>query len=165
MPLISRPHLIRIAIRVCTMVALVVVPLTAQTPATPAAAPALRTIEDLTAQWASLERPLLGVENLSDLQRDAIELLEEKYRQEMDKAADLIRSARVMLERRGPFERHDVERALQRMTELRRRELELCRAILTEAQRPKYDANLRTIAAEEAAAETKREREAAFFTP
>jgi len=37
------------------------------------------TIEELTAQWASLELPLLGVSNLTDLQRDAIELLEEKY--------------------------------------------------------------------------------------
>lgn len=133
--------------------------------ATVAAAPAKMTLEELTAQWASLERPLLGVPDLSDLQRDAIELLEERYRKQFNDEAAPIRNARVTLLQRGPFERQAIERALERMAELRKKELVQLRGLLTEAQRVTYDANLRAIAAEEAEAEAKRQREAAFYTP
>lgn len=122
-------------------------------------------IEELTAQWASLELPLLGVTDLSDLQRDAIELLEEKYRKLFNDEAGPIRAARVTLYQRGPFERQNVERALERMSELRRRELALTRTLLTDAQRVRYDENLKLIAAQEADANAKRDREAAFVTP
>jgi len=122
-------------------------------------------IADLTAQWASLERPLLGVTELTDLQRDAIELLEEKHRKLFDKEAGPIRAARIALLQRGPFERQAVEQALQRMAELRRRELQLLRGLLTDTQRVRYDENLKGLAAEEAAAQVKRDREAAFVTP
>jgi len=130
-----------------------------------AAAPAKMTLEELTAQWASLERPLLGVPDLTDLQRDAIELLEDRYRKQFNDEAAPIRNARVALLQRGPFERQAIERALERMTELRKKELVQLRGLLTEAQRVPYDENLRAIAAEEAAAEAKRNREAAFYTP
>ena len=123
------------------------------------------TIEELTAQWASLELPLLGVPDLTDLQRNAIELLEEKYRKLFNDEAGPIRAARVTLYQRGPFERQNVERALERMADLRKRELELTRTLLTDEQRIKYDLNLRAIAAQEAAANAKRDREAAFVTP
>ena len=123
------------------------------------------TIEDLTAQWASVERPLLGVADLTDLQRDAIELLEEKHRKLFNIEAGPIRQARIALLQRGPFERQRVEQALQRMVELRRAELQLLRGLLTDTQRVRYDQNLKLLAAEEAAAETKRDREAAFVTP
>ena len=129
------------------------------------AAPVKATIEELTAQWASLELPLLGISNLTDLQRDAIEILEEKYRKLFNDEAGPIRAARITLYQRGPFERHNVERALERMAELRKRELELTRTLLTDDQRLRYDANLKTIAALEASANTKRDREAAFVTP
>lgn len=122
-------------------------------------------IEELTAQWASLELPLLGVADLTDLQRDAIELLEEKFRKLFNDEAGPIRAARMTLYQRGPFERQNIARALERMSDLRTRELELTRTILTEAQRPRFDDNLKAIAAQEASANTKREREAAFFTP
>lgn len=122
-------------------------------------------IDELTAQWASLELPLLGVTELSDLQRDAIELLEEKYRKLFNDEAGPIRAARVTLYQRGPFERQNVERALERMSELRRRELALTRTLLTDAQRVRYDENLKLIAAQEADANAKRDREAAFVTP
>ena len=122
-------------------------------------------IEELTAQWASLELPLLGISDLSDLQRDAIELLEDKYRKLFNDEAGPIRAARVTLYQRGPFERQNVERALERMGELRKRELVLTRTLLTESQRPRYDENLKLIAAQEADANAKREREAAFVTP
>ena len=122
-------------------------------------------IEDLTAQWASLERPLLNVTELTDLQRDAIELLEERYRKLFNDEAGPIRAARVTLLQRGPFERQGVERALQRMAEIRRKELAQLRTLLTESQRVTYDQNLKVIAIEEAAAEARREREAAFVTP
>jgi Spy/CpxP family protein refolding chaperone len=130
-----------------------------------AAAPAKMTLEELTAQWASLERPLLGVPDLTDLQRDAIELLEDRYRKQFNDEAVPIRNARVTMLQRGPFERQAIERALERMVELRKKELSQLRGLLTEAQRVPYDANLRAIAAEEAAAEAKRNREAAFYTP
>ncbi len=122
-------------------------------------------IEELTAQWASLERPLLGVTDLTDLQRDAIEMLEDRYRKLFNDEAAPIRAARIALLQRGPFERQNVERALARMAELRKKELALTRNILTEAQRVKYDENLKVLEEEEAAAEAKRQREAAFVTP
>ncbi len=130
-----------------------------------AAAPSKATIEELTAQWASLELPLLDVSNLTDLQRDAIELLEGKYRKLFNDEAGPIRAARVTLYQRGPFERQNVERALERMAELRKRELALTRTLLTDEQRIKYDLNLKAIAAQEVAANVKRDREAAFVTP
>ena len=129
------------------------------------ATPVKASIEELTAKWASLELPLLGISNLTDLQRDAIEILEEKYRKLFNDEAGPIRAARITLYQRGPFERHNVERALERMAELRKRELELTRTLLTDDQRLRYDANLKTIAALEASANTKRDREAAFVTP
>jgi Spy/CpxP family protein refolding chaperone len=133
--------------------------------ATASATPAKMTIEELTAQWASLELPLLGVADMTDLQRDAIELLEEKYRKLFNDEAGPIRAARITLYQRGPFERQNVERALERMSELRKRELEQTRTLLTPAQRVRYDENLKAIAAQEADANTKRDREAAFVTP
>lgn len=123
------------------------------------------TIDELTAQWASVERPLIGVTDLSDLQRDAIELLEEKHRKLFNDEAAPLRAARIALLQRGPFERQRVEQALQRMAELRRKELQLLRGLLTDAQRVRYDENLKVLAAEEAAADAKRDREAAFVTP
>jgi Spy/CpxP family protein refolding chaperone len=143
-------------------IALVLAPqLTAQTDRIAAKA----SIEDLTAQWASLELPLLGVSTLTDLQRDAIELLEEKYRKLFNDEAGPIRAARITLYQRGPFERQNVERALERMAELRKRELELTRSLLNDDQRVRYDQNVKAIAAQEAAADAKRDREAAFVTP
>jgi Spy/CpxP family protein refolding chaperone len=130
-----------------------------------ATAPPRMTIEDLTAQWASLELPLIGVPDITDAQRDAIELLEDKYRKSFNDEAAPIRAARVTLYQRGPFERQNIERALERMAELRKRELTQTRTLLTDAQRPKYDENLRAIVAQEAAADVKRNREAAFVTP
>ena len=139
---------------------------TAQGSTVASATPARMSIEDLTAQWASLERPLLGVTELTDLQRDAIELLEEKYRKLFNDEAGPIRAARIALLQNGQnFARQDVERALERMASLRKRELELLRSILTEPQRVRYDENLRVLAAEEAEAKRKREREEAFYTP
>lgn len=131
-----------------------------------ASASARPSIEELTAAWASLERPLLGVEELTDLQRDAIELLEEKYRKLFNDEAGPIRAARIaLLQNSQNFQRQDVERALERMAALRKRELELLRNLLTDTQRVRYDQNLRAIAAEEQDARTRRDREAAFYTP
>ena len=87
---------------------------------------------------------------LTDLQRDAIELLEEKYRKLFNDEAGPIRAARIaLLQNSQNFQRQDVERALARMAGLRKRELELLRNILTDAQRVPFDANLRVLAAEE----------------
>jgi transcriptional regulator of acetoin/glycerol metabolism len=90
-------------------------------------------LEDMTAEWASLERPLIGVTELTDLQRDAIELLEEKYRKLFLNEAGPIRTARAaLLQNSQNFARQDVERALDRMAALRKKELELLRTVLTD---------------------------------
>ena len=47
-----------------------------------------------------------------------------------------------MLMRMRPFVRHGAERALDRMTDLRKKELAQLRTLLTEAQRVRYDVNL-----------------------
>jgi Spy/CpxP family protein refolding chaperone len=122
-------------------------------------------LEELASQWASLERPLLGVTGLTDEQRDVIEALEEKYRKQMNNDAGPIREARVMVLQRGPFDRQMVEVALMRMKELRRNQLSELRAALTTEQRVKYDANLKQMEAEEEAANMVRERDAAFYVP
>jgi len=123
------------------------------------------TIDELTAQWASLERPLIGVTNLSDVQRDAIEMLEDRHRKLFDEAAGPIRNARQMLLRQGPFDRHGVERALDAITELRKHQLELLRRLLTDDQRIRFDENMKEVNAEEASAVAKRQRDAQFYTP
>jgi Spy/CpxP family protein refolding chaperone len=135
----------------------------AQTVAT--AATRKLSLEELTTQWASLERPLIGVTDLSDQQRDVIELLEDKYRRLFADESTPLRNARLALAQRGPFDRIEVERALDRIAELRKLQLVQMRQALTEAQRVRYDANVKEIAAEEAAAIIRRERDAAFYTP
>lgn len=138
----------------------------AQEQAVASAKPARLSLEDLTAQWASLERPLLGVTELTDLQRDAIELLEEKHRALFLAEAGPIRAARTALMWNSQnFQRQDVERALTRIAGLRKSQLQLLRGFLTEAQRVKYDQNLKVLEAEEAAARAQRERDEAFYTP
>jgi hypothetical protein len=130
------------------------------------ATPTRLSIEDLTAQWASLERPLLGVTELTDLQRDAIELLEEKYRKLFMDEAGPIRAARTALMQNSQnFARQDVERALERMAGLRKRQLELLRGVLTPAQHVKFDENMKAMTEEEEAAKEKRIRDEAFYIP
>jgi hypothetical protein len=159
-----RRQLTRVAVAVAMLGLLAARPLSAQQVASASAS--RPTIEELTAQWASLERPLLGVAELTDLQRDAIELLEEKYRKLFNDEAGPIRAARIaLLQNSQNFARQDVERALERMAGLRKRELELLRSILTDAQRVSYDQNLKVLAAEEADARLRRTREEAFYTP
>jgi Spy/CpxP family protein refolding chaperone len=138
----------------------------AQGNAIASATPARFSIEDLSAQWASLERPLLGVTDLTDLQRDAIELLEEKHRGLFFNEAIPIRDAREkLLMNSQNFPRQQVERALDRISSLRKKQLQLLRGILTDAQRVKFDENLKVLEVEEAAARLRRERDEAFYTP
>jgi len=138
----------------------------AQGKAIASATPARFSIEDLSAQWASLERPLIGVTDLTDLQRDAIELLEDKHRALFANEAVPIRDAREkLLINPQNFPRQQVERALERISSLRKHQLQLLRSILTDAQRVKYDGNLKVLEAEEAAARLKRDRDEAFYTP
>jgi hypothetical protein len=138
----------------------------AQNQALANATPVKFSIEELAAQWASLERPLLGVTDLTDLQRDAIELLEEKHRGLFANEAVPIRDAREkMLLNAQNFPRQQVERALDKIIALRKHQLQLLRNILTDAQRVKYDANLKVMEAEEEAARLKRDRDEAFYNP
>jgi hypothetical protein len=123
-------------------------------------------IEELTSQWASLERPLLGVTGLTEPQYTAIELLEEKYRKLFLDEARPIRAARsALMQNSQNFRRQDVERALERIAFQRKRQLELIRDVLTVEQRVRFDENLKVLAAEEAEAKTRRERDEAFYTP
>lgn len=158
-----------LALAAATLVALsVAAPRTAraQGNAIASARPVRFSIEDLSAQWASLERPLIGVTELTDLQRDAIELLEEKHRGLFFNEAVPIRDAREkLLLNAQNFPRQQVERALERISSLRKKQLLLLRGILTDAQRVRYDENLKVLEAEEAAARVKRDRDEAFYTP
>jgi len=130
------------------------------------ATPTRVSLEYLTTEWASLERPLIGVIELTDVQRDAIELLEEKYRNLFKIESGPIRSARVALLQNGQnFARQDVERALERMAALRKRQLVALRGVLTDAQRVRYDENMKALAMEEEAARTSRERDENFYIP
>jgi Flp pilus assembly CpaE family ATPase len=130
------------------------------------AATPLFSVEELAAQWASLERPLIGVTELTDLQRDAIEILEEQYRGLIAKEAVPMRDAREkLLMNAQNFPRQQVERALERIVALRKKQLQLLRGILTDAQRVRYDQNLKVLEAEEEAARLKRDRDEAFYTP
>ncbi|MDZ7629833.1 MAG: hypothetical protein U5K74_00395 [Gemmatimonadaceae bacterium] len=138
----------------------------AQSSTVASSAPTRMSIEDMTAQWASLERPLIGITELTDLQRDAIELMEEKYRKLFLKEAGPIRAARIaLLQNSQNFARQDVERALDRMASLRKLQLQQLRGVLTDAQRVRYDENLKALAAEEEAARLQRIRDEAFYTP
>ena len=130
------------------------------------AATPLFSVEELAAQWASLERPLIGVNELTDLQRDAIEILEEQYRALIAREAMPMRDAREkLLMNAQNFPRQQVERALERIVALRKKQLQLLRGILTDAQRVRYDQNLKVLEAEEEAARLKRDRDEAFYTP
>ncbi len=130
------------------------------------AATPLFSVEELAAQWASLERPLIGVSDLTDLQRDAIEILEEQYRAQIAREAIPMRDAREkLLMNAQNFPRQQVERALERIVALRKKQLQLLRGILTDAQRVRYDQNLKVLEAEEEAARLKRDRDEAFYTP
>ncbi len=158
---------VRLAFAAATIVALSAAPAAqAQSGTIASATPTRMSIEDMTAQWASLELPLDGVTELSDLQRDAIELLEEKYRKLFMNESGPIRTARAaLLQNSQNFARQDVERALDKMAALRKQQLQQMRGILTEAQRSRYDENLKVIAAQEEAARLRRLESEAFYTP
>lgn len=138
----------------------------AQSGTVASATPTRMSIEDMTAQWASLERPLDGVTELTDLQRDAIELLEEKYRKLFVNETGPIRTARAaLLQNSQNFARQDVERALDKMAALRKLQLQQMRGVLSDTQRVRYDENLKVIAAQEEAARLRRHESEAFYTP
>ena len=86
---------LRSSLRCAAILAVLLLAVTQRLSAQAEATAPKATIEELTAQWASLEMPLLGVPNLTDLQRDAIELLEEKYRKLFNDEAGPIRAPAI----------------------------------------------------------------------
>jgi hypothetical protein len=107
-------------------------------------------------QMASLEQPMAGVEGVTDAQKTSLTAIETKYRKELTEAAmsmrDLMMAAR---ESGSPPDMNEMRKVREAMRAMREKELAEVRGVLTDAQRPKFDANVKAMLE----AEAKREAE------
>ncbi len=103
------------------------------------------------AQMASLERPMAGVEGVTDAQKASLAKIEGKYRTELGEAAMSLRDIMMAAREAGsPPDMNEMRKVRDAMREMRTKELAEARAVLTEAQRPKFDENVKAMLDEEA---------------
>lgn len=102
-------------------------------------------------QMASLDRPLQNVDGITDTQKAALTKIEDRMKKDLTEAAGAIRD--VMMAARQSGEQPDVNemrKARDAMQTIRAKAHADARAVLTDAQRPTFDANLKAMQDEEA---------------
>lgn len=105
---------------------------------------------------ALLEKPLAGIEGLTDVQKDTLTKLETAYRAKFTTGSTAMREAMMAARQAGgPPDMAAMTKMREGMTAMRKEELAAARAILTAAQHPKFDENVK---AEEAEREAQRGR-------
>jgi hypothetical protein len=102
-------------------------------------------------QMASLERPLQGVAGITDTQKAALTKIEDRMKKDLGEAMgamrDMMMAARQSGEQPDQNEMRKTREAMQKMREQAHAD---ARAVLTDAQRPTFDANLKAMQEEEA---------------
>ncbi|MDZ7629834.1 MAG: hypothetical protein U5K74_00400 [Gemmatimonadaceae bacterium] len=105
---------------------------------------------------ALLERPLTGVDGLTAAQKDTLSKLEAAYKVKFTASSTAMREAMMAARQAGGAP--DMAAMMQmreNMMAMRKEELAAARALLTPAQHPKFDENVK---AEDAEREAQRER-------
>jgi Spy/CpxP family protein refolding chaperone len=107
-------------------------------------------------QMASLEKPLTGVDGMTDAQKAALSKIEADYKTKFTEAGTAMREAMMAARASGGApDMAAMMKMRENMTALRKEELALARAALTAAQHAKFDENVK---AEEAEREAQRGR-------
>jgi IS5 family transposase len=105
-------------------------------------------------QMASLEKPLAGVEAITAQQRDTLTKLEAAYKAKMTAAGTEMREAMMAARQSGsPPDMGAMMKTREQMKAWQAEEFAAARALLTSAQQPKFDENVKAVLAEAAAQE------------
>lgn len=100
---------------------------------------------------ALLEKPLAGVEGLTDAQKDTLNKLEAAYKVKFTTTSTAMREAMMAARQAGGSpDMAAMMKMRDGMVEMRKEELAAARAILTPAQHPKFDENVKAEEAERA---------------
>lgn len=102
---------------------------------------------------AMLEKPLAGIEGLTQVQKDSLTKIETMYREKMTTANTAMREAMMAARASGGApDMAGMMKMREGMTAMRTEEFGLARAVLTPAQQPKWDTNVKEMMAAEAEA-------------
>lgn len=105
---------------------------------------------------ALLEKPLAGIDGLTDAQKDTLSKIETAYKAKFTTSSTAMREAMMAARQAGgPPDMAAMTKMRDGMTAMRKEELAAARAVLTAAQHPKFDENVK---AEEAEREAQRGR-------
>ena len=98
---------------------------------------------------ALLEKPLEGVDGLTTAQKDTLTKIETAYKAKFTTSSTAMREAMMAARQAGgPPDMAAMTKMREGMTAMRAEELGLVRAVLTSAQHPKFDENVKAEAAE-----------------
>ena len=103
-------------------------------------------------EMALLAKPLGGVSGITDAQTTSLTALETEYKAKFTTASTAMREAMMAARQSGgPPDMAAMMKMREQMTTIRTEELAAARALLTGAQHPKFDENVKTLMAEAAA--------------
>ncbi len=101
---------------------------------------------------ALLERPLAGIDGLTDAQKDTLNKLEAAYKVKFTAATTAQREAMMAARQSGGMpDMAAMTKMRDGMAAMQQEEFAAARVLLTPAQHPKFDENVKTLMAEEAA--------------
>jgi hypothetical protein len=111
-------------------------------------------------QVASLERPMAGVEGVTDAQKDTLQKIEAAYKVKFTAAGTAMREMMMAARQSGgPPDMAAMQKMRDENKKMHEEELAAVRALLTPAQHPKFDENVKAMQVEDAAREAQmRER-------
>lgn len=111
-------------------------------------------------EMALLAKPLEGVSGITDAQTTSLTALETEYKAKFTTASTAMREAMMAARQSGgPPDMAAMMKMREQMTTMRTEELAAARALLTSAQHPKFDENVKAMLAADAAREAQmRER-------
>jgi LTXXQ motif family protein len=111
-------------------------------------------------QMASLERPMAGVEGVTDAQKDTLQKIEAAYKVKFTASGTAMREMMMAARQSGgPPDMAAMMKMRDEQKKMHEEELAAVRALLTPAQHPKFDENVKVLQVEDAAREAQmRER-------
>jgi hypothetical protein len=102
-------------------------------------------------QMASLERPMAGVDGVTDAQKDTLAKIEAEYKVKFTASGTAMREMMMAARQSGGApDMAAMGKMRADMASMRTQELALVRGLLTAAQHPKFDENVKALMAEDA---------------
>lgn len=102
-------------------------------------------------QAVTLERPLQGIAGITDAQKAALTKIEDKMKKDLTEAAGAMRDLMMAARQSGEQpDMNEMRKTREAIVKMREQAYADARAVLTEAQRPAFDANLKAMQEEEA---------------